>query len=174
MGPQAQPASGLPPPWEAKEIIQQVRAPVTKLSLALGELQVFTWQGTGASNYVAVADSARRQVAGIGGALDRLALHPERLSSAIHLFLALQQVEGSLDTLSRGAAQFQGAQAARDIEDATNALLNQREKLVKYVLDLVQFLENTQAISKRELDSCREQLWKRASEPVKAKRQRPY
>ncbi len=171
-GPQAPAPAGLAPPWEAKETIEQLRAQVTRLNAALGKLSVLTWQGTGASNYVAVADSARRQVAGIEGALERLALEPQKLTAAIHVFLALQQVEGSLDSLSRGVAQFQGAEAAREIEDATNAVLNQREKLVNYVLELVQFLENSSVVAQRELDSCREQLWKRASEPVRARPRR--
>ncbi len=158
----------MPPPWEAKATIEQVRAKVSRLGEALGNLQVLTWEGAGASNYVAVADSARRQVAGIGGALDRLAIEPQRLSSAIHLFLALQQVTGTLETLSRGVTQFQGAESAHDIEDSTNAVLNEREKLAQYVLAMVQFLETTKAVSERELESCREQLWKRASEPVRS------
>lgn len=172
LGTQASPPASLPPPWEARETIQQVRAQVTRVSAALGQLQVLTWQGTGASNYVAVAESARKQVAAIGGALDRLALEPERLSLAIHVFLAMQQVEGPLDTLARGVEKFQGAAAAHDIEDATNGLLNQREKIVKYVLDLVRFFETTTVVARRELESCRQQLWKRASEPIKARPRR--
>ncbi len=177
-GPQAPgtaaPAAGIPPPWEAKETIEQLRARVTRLGVALGQLPVLTWEGTGASNYVAVADSVRRQVAGIGVALDRLALEPQRLSAAIHVFVALQQVTGALDTLTRGVSQFQGAEAAQELEEATNAVLNQREKLVQYVLALVQFLESNAAVSQRELDSCRQQLWKRASEPARAPvRRRP-
>lgn len=170
--PQAQQAqqtpAGMPPPWEAKETILQLREKITGLSGALGKLAVLTWEGTGASNYVAVADSTRKQVAAIGGALDRLALDPQRLTSAIYLFLSLQQLTGPLESLTRGVAQFQGAEAARDIEEATNALLNERERFVKYVLDMVRFLESTASISQRELDSCREQLFKRASEPIRA------
>lgn len=170
--PQETAPAGLPPPWEAKQVVQQVRAQVNKVSAALGQLQVAAWEGTGASNYVAVADSTRRQVTGIGGALDRLALQPERLSAAIHLFLALQHVETNLDSLSRAAAQFQSLEAARELEDATNALLNQREKLVKYILELVQFLESTSGATQRELESCRAQLWKRASEPAPSRPRR--
>jgi len=162
---------GLPPPWEAKQVIQQVRAQVSRVSAALGQLPVAEWQGTGAANYVAVAESARRQMAGIGGALDRLANQPERLNASIHLFLALQHVESNLDTLAKGAAQFQGPEAARELEDATNDLLNQRERLIKYILELVQFLESTSTATQRELESCRSQLWKRAPELAPQRRQ---
>jgi len=166
-------APELAPPWEAKVTIEQLRAKVARLSLALGDLQVLTWRGTGAENYLPVADSARRQVSGIGGALDRLALEPQKLSAAIHVFVAMQQVTGPLDSLTRGVTQFQGAESAREIEEATNAVLNDREKLTEYVLTMVRFIESSGAIAQRELDSCREQLWKRASEPQKSKVQGP-
>jgi hypothetical protein len=157
----------LPPPWEAKETIQRLRDRTRDLSQSLGALQVLTWQGTGASNYVAVVDSARRQVAAIGGALDRLAAEPQRLSSAMHLFMALQQITVPLDTLTKGVAQFQ-PDAAGPIDTAANALLNEREKFVQYVMSLVQFNERAADLARREADTCREQLFKRASEPVRA------
>lgn len=164
----AQTPAELATPWDAREMIQQLRGKVTRLSGALNQLQVTTWQGAGAENYVAVTDSARRNVAAIGGALDRLALEPQRLSHAIHVFMTLQQVTTTLDTLTKGVAQFQGADSAREVEEAINTTLNARERFTEYVLALVRFLEETNTISQRELASCREQLFKRASEPVRA------
>ena len=45
-------------------------------------------------------------------------------------------------------------------------MLNQREKLMNYTLELVDFVENNGMAAERELESCRRQLWKRDPEPV--------
>lgn len=167
MTPQAPaPQGGLTPPWQASTAIQQLQEAVKKTNGALGQLQVLTWQGPGASNYVGVVDSARRQVSAISVALGHLAEHPDKLSSVIRLFLALQQFEPTLDSVTKAARQYQGSDAGRAMEDATNQLLNQREKLVNYTLELVDFLETNSTATQQELESCRQQLWKRASEPV--------
>lgn len=163
--PAAQAPAGLTPPWEVKAMIQQVQESVNKTNAALGQLQVLTWKGTGASNYVAVVEATRREVMAISVGLGHLADHPEKLSAVIRIFLALQQLEPNLDSLSRAARQFQGPEAGRAMEDATNGLLNQREKLVKYVLELADFLESNSAITQQELESCQQQLWKRPPPP---------
>jgi len=163
-GPQGSSPAGLPAPWQARETIQRLRARVSKVNGALGQLQVPAWQGTGASNYVAIANATRRQVGAIAVALDHLAARPDHLSAVIHLFLALQQVEPNLDSLAKAAARFQGPEAARALEDAINGLLNAREALVQYTLELAEFLEKNRAASQAELESCRQQLLKRPSD----------
>jgi uncharacterized protein YukE len=157
---------GLPAPWVVKETIQQVQGAIKKATAALNQLQVLTWKGSGASNYVAVADSARRQVTAISVALARLAEQPDNLSAVVRMFLALEQLQPSLDSLSRAARQYQGPETGRELEDATNAVLNQREKFINYALELADFVEHANEANQQELESCRQQLWKRASQPV--------
>jgi hypothetical protein len=165
--PQA-PASqeGLTPPWQASTAIRQLQETVNKANSALEQLQVPAWQGLGASNYVAVADSVRRQVNAINATLDYLADHPDRFGLVIRVFIAMLQLEPSLDSLTRAARQYQGGEAATNLEDAATQLLNQREKLMSYTLELVDFVENNGTATERELESCRRQLWKRAPEPA--------
>ena len=172
-GPQAAPPPAAPaavaPPWEAARMVRQLREHVTKVSESLGRLAVLTWEGPGASNYVAVAESARKEIANIGGALDRLELDPQKLSAAIPVFIALQQVTVPLESLAGGVAQFQGPEAARAIEEATRAMVHERQALVNHVLEMVRFVEGNATVSERELTSCREQLFQRASQPVRAR-----
>jgi hypothetical protein len=165
--PQA-PASqeGLTPPWQAATAIRQLQEVVKKTNGALEQLQVSSWQGSGASNYVEVADSVHRQATAISVTLDYLAEHPDRFGLVVRVFIAMLQLEPSLDSLTRAARQYQGGEGATNLEDATTQLLNQREKLMNYTLELVDFVDNNTTASERELESCRRQLWRRAPEPV--------
>jgi len=157
---------GLTPPWQATTVIRQLQEAVNNTNSALEPLRVPEWQGLGASNYVAVANSVRRQVNAISVTLDYLAEHPDRFGQVVRVFIAMLQLEPSLDSLTRAARQYQGGEAATGLEDATTQLLNQREKLMDYTLELVDFVENNTTATERELESCRRQLWKRAPEPV--------
>lgn len=159
-----QPA-GLTPPWEATRIVEDLREPAGKLNAALGRLTVRLWEGPAAPNYVGIVESARRQISAIGAALELLAKQPDRLTSVVRLFVALQQIEPSLDNAARGAEQFQSLEAAQDIRQATNAFMNRRQRLVEYMLELASFMEKNTGLQQQELDACRRELFLRQQAP---------
>ena len=167
--PQAVPA-GKPTPWQAGAVLQELGARLTKVSDALNQLQILTWEGAGARNYAQAAESARKQISALGVAVEHLAKDPERLGRAVRLFVSLQQLEPGLDSLAQAAAKFQGREAATALEDATNALLNYREKFVEYLLEAAEFVEENESVAERELESCRQQLWERSSQPQRGRR----
>lgn len=158
------PPASVPPPWEARQIIERLRPPMQHLEAAVSRVQPQNWEGPGAANYVAIRESVLKQVRGLAEAIDVMAQQPDRPSLLIRFFIALYQVVQPLDTLSRGANQFRAYAHAHEIEDATNALVNARGELVSYLLELSQFLETSNVTNQRELEACREQLWRRAPE----------
>ena len=172
VAPQEPAGSSVPPPGEARQVLEQLRAEVNNAGAALRQLQVSAWRGPGASNFLAVADSTRSQVTNIEPALKSLLDQPERLSAALHMYLALQHLEMSLNSLADGARRYQGPQAAAHLKNAANGLLDGRQKLGNYLLALVQFLERENAVTEQELQSCRTQLWKRAHKPARARSKR--
>ena len=157
--PQEPAGSSVPPPQEARQALEQLRAEVNNAGAALDQLEVSAWRGPGASNFPAVAASTRRQVTDIEPVLKRLVDEPIRLSDALHMYLAIQYLEMSLNSMAHGAQRYQGPQSAAPLKNAANGMLDGRQKLGNYLLALVQFLEREKAVTEQELESCREQLW---------------
>jgi hypothetical protein len=166
-------ASTLRPPWEARKTLDQLRDPLTKLAAALDQMRVENWQGVGASNYVPIAEGARRQVRDLLDALEVISKQPDRLSLVTRLFIALHQLEPPFDTLSRAASQFRDYTSARALDAALDAFSNQRDNLVKYLLELAEFDETSARLGQLELEACQEQLWQGStkSAPARPKKQ---
>ena len=170
--PQEPAGSSVPPPWEARKALEQLRAEVKNAGAALYQLEVSAWRGPGSSNFLAVAASTRRQITDIEPVLKRLVDEPIRLSGALHMYLAIQYLEMSLNSMANGARRYQGPQSAAHVKNAANGLLDGRQKLGNYLLALVQFLEREKAVTEQELESCREQLWQRARKPGRSRSKR--
>ena len=170
--PQEPTGSSAPPPQEARQALEQLRAEVSNAGAALRQLEVSAWRGPGSSNFLAVASSTRRQVTDIEPVLKRLVDQPIRLSAALQMYLALQHLEMNLNSLADGARRYQGPQAAAHLRNAANGLLDGRQKLGNYLLALVQFLERENTVTEQELESCRAQLWQRARKPARSRSKR--
>ena len=93
-------------------------------------------------------------------ALGRLARKPESLSLAVDALLSMQHIEGNLDSLARGAERFQPS-AVMPLDQAANVFVDARGRLQGYVMDLARYMEKNLETVSKELESCRDQLWKR-------------
>ncbi len=161
-------AGGVRPPWEARQTIEQFRGPLEKIDAALAEVQPQKWQGTGATNYVAIIAGARKQVRALLDAISVISQQPDRLSNVARLFIAFYQIEPPIDAVINGANQYRDYSAAQGIEHNLVALLNQRENLVKYLLELSEFDETSAALGRHELEACQAQLAQRVQPSRKA------
>ena len=147
---------GILPPWESKVVIKHAQDKTRELTAALGQLDTAHWKG----EYAPLLISTRERVLGVADVLDRLAGKPQSLAAAVEAFLSLHHIEGNLDALARGAARFQPT-AVKPLEDATTSFIDARGQFYSYLTELSRYLEKNLAVESRELESCRDQLWKR-------------
>ena len=104
----------------------------------------------------------------VSDALDRLIQKPESLSLAIETFLSLQHIEVTVDSLAQGAERFQPS-AVRGLEQASQNFLTARQRFQSYLIELSRYTEKNLGVDKKELESCRDQLWKRGPAPTPPK-----
>ncbi len=147
---------GILPPWEAKQVLDQAQRETRNLTEALGQLDTGHWKG----DYTPLLVSTRLRVTAVADALKRLAEQPERLSLGVEAFVSMQHLETNVDSLARGAERFQPT-AVRSLDDASTAFVKARDQFQGYLLDLARYTEESLAVSGKELESCRDQLWKR-------------
>ena len=93
-------------------------------------------------------------------ALNRMAERPLSLSLGVEAFLSMQHLEGNMDSLAKGAERFQPS-IITALEQGSNSLQQVREQFQGYLLDLSRFLEKNLSIASRDVETCREQMWKR-------------
>ncbi len=148
---------GILPPWEAKQVLDQAQKQTRDLGEALGRLDTAQWKG----DYMPQLASTRQRVMAVADTLKRLAEKPDRLSLGVEAFVSMQHIETSVDSLARGAERFQPS-AVRALDDASTAFVKARDRFQAYLLDLARYTEENQAVTGKELESCRDQLWKRA------------
>lgn len=153
---------GILPPWESKVVLEQARQQTQNLRTALAQLDTEHWKG----DYTPLLVSTRLQVLAVADALDRLAEKPESLSLGVEAFLSLHHIETNVDSLARGAERFQPT-VVQSLEQASEGYLKAREQFQKYLLELARYAEKKEAITDKELESCRDQLWKRPPTPAK-------
>ena len=151
---------GILPPWESKVVLEQARQQTHNLIQALAQLDTEHWRG----DYTPLLVSTRLQVLAVADALDRLAQKPESLSLGVEAFLSLQHIETNVDSLARGAERFQPT-VVENLDEASAGYLKAREQFQKYLVDLARYAEKNQAVADRELESCRDQLWRRPAAP---------
>ena len=151
---------GILPPWESKVVLGQARQQTRNLRAALAQLDTEHWKG----DYTPLLVSTRLQVLAVADALDRLAEKPQSLSLGVEAFLSLQHIETNVDSLARGAERFQPT-VVESLEQASQAYLRAREQFQKYLLELARYAEKNAATTDKELESCRDQLWKRPAAP---------
>lgn len=147
---------GILPPWQAGDVLEQAQKQTRNLTAALGGLNTDYWKG----DYAPLLVATRFRVLAVADALNRMARQPESLSLGMEAFLSLQHIETNLDSLARGAERFQPA-AVKGLEEAEAAFLKAREEFQNYLLDLARYTEKSLAVGNKELESCRDQLWKR-------------
>ena len=169
--PAQQPASqpGILPPWDAKPVLDQVQKDTRGLVDALGQLNTDHWTG----DYQPLVVSTRERVLAVSDALGRLARKPESLALAVDALLSMQHIEGNVDSLARGAERFQPS-AVGPLDQAANVFLDARGRLQGYVTDLARYTEKNLETASKDLESCRDQLWKRPppNTPPARKRER--
>ncbi len=153
---------GILPPWESKVVLEQIQQQTNALTAALGRLDTDHWAG----DYSPLLVSTRRRVLAVTDALDRLIQKPESLSLAIEAFLSLQHIEVTVDSLSQGAERFQPS-AVQGLEQASLNFQTARGQFQNYMIELAQYTEKNLGVDRKELESCRDQLWKRATAPPK-------
>lgn len=161
---------GVLPPWESKVVLEQIQQQTNHLTTALGQLDTGHWSG----DYNPLLVSTRVRVLAVSDALDRLIQKPESLSLAIEAFLSLQHIEVTVDSLAQGAERFQPS-AVRGLEQASQNFLNARQQFQSYLIELSRYTEKNMGVDRKELETCRDQLWKRATSPPppKPKPRRP-
>lgn len=153
---QTAPKAGILPPWEAKPVLDQIQKDTRTLVDALAQLNTDHWKG----DYGPLVISTRERVLAVADALDRLSRKPESLSLAVDALLSMQHVEGNVDALARGAERFQPT-GVMPLDQSANLFVDARGRLQGYVLDLARFTEKNLETATNDLQSCRDQLWKR-------------
>ena len=150
------------PPWESKVVLEQIQQHTNNLTAALGQLDTGHWAG----DYNPLLVSTRQRVLAVSDALDRLIQKPESLSLAIEAFLSLQHIEVTVDSLAQGAERFQPS-AVKGLEQASQNFLTARQQFQTYLIELSRYTEKNLGVDRKELESCHDQLWKRATAPPK-------
>ncbi len=152
---------GILPPWEAQKVLGETQKQTRQLIEALNRLDTEHWKG----DYTPLLVSTRQRMVAVADALDRLAQQPERVSLGMEAYLSLLHVETNMETLATGAERFQPS-AVQGLEEATVSFLKTRDQFQNYLLDLARYLEKNLAVSAKELESCRDQLWKKPPQPA--------
>lgn len=159
--PQRAVPEGILPPWEAQKVLAETQKQTRQLIEALNRLDTEHWKG----DYTPLLVSTRQRMVAVADALDRLAQQPERVSLGMEAYLSLLHVETNVETLATGAERFQPT-AVHSLEEATASFLKTRDQFQSYLLDLARYLEKNLAVSAKELESCRDQLWKKPTQPA--------
>ncbi|SRR6266404_2291755 len=147
---------GLLPPWESKTVLTNAQKQIRAVSDSLGKLDTRTWKG----DYQPLLVSTRQRVVAVADAVNRMSDKPESLSLGVEAFLSMQQVEGNIESLARGAERFQPS-AGASLDSASNSFQEVKEQFQNYLLELSRYLEKNLAVASKDLESCRDQMWKR-------------
>ena len=151
---------GILPPWESKPFLEQAQRQTREMTEVLARLDTGHWKG----DYGPLLVSTRERMLAVADALDRMAAKPESLSLGLEAFLSLEHLEVNLDSLARGAERFQPT-AVPDLEQSSTTLVKLRDQFQGYLLDLSRYLEKHLAVAAKDLETCRDQLWKRPPPP---------
>ena len=147
---------GILPPWQSKAFLEDAQKQTMALTEVLARLDTGHWKG----DYTPVLERTRQRMISVANALYEMSSKPESLSLGLEAFLSLEHLETNFDSLARGAERFQPT-AAADLDKSSGELIKLREKFQTYLLDLSKYLEKNVTVSTRDLESCRDQLWKR-------------
>ncbi len=151
---------GVLPPWESKTVLINAQKQIRAVSESLGALDTDHWKG----DYSPLLVSTRQRVEAIADAVDRMSDKPLSLSLGVEAFLSMQHVEENIESLARGAERFQ-PKAVAGLENASESFQQVKEQFQTYLLELSRYLEKNLAVSSKDLESCRDQVWKRAAQP---------
>jgi hypothetical protein len=147
---------GILQPWESKTVLDQIQKDTRSLIQALAQLNAEHWKG----DYEPLVASTRQRVLDVSDSLERLARKPESLALAVDALLSMQHIETNVDSLARGAERFQPSTVAA-LDQATSVFLDARSRLQTYLVDLARYIEKNLSVIGKDLESCREQIWKR-------------
>jgi len=148
---------GVLPPWESKTVLTNAQKQIHDVSDSLGALNTDRWKG----DYGPLLVSTRQRVDAVADAVKRMADKPESLSLGLEAFLSMQSVEDNINSLAKGAERFQPS-AVAGLENASGSFQQVKEQFQTYLLELSRYLEKNLAVSTKDLEICRDQVWKAA------------
>ena len=145
------------PPWESKTVLTNAQKQIREVSDSLGTLDTSHWKG----DYAPLLISTRQRVEAVADAVKRMADKPESLSLGLEAFLSMQSVEDNINSLAKGAERFQPS-AVAGLENASGSFQQVKERFQSYLLELSRYLEKNLSVSTKDLETCRDQVWKAA------------
>jgi hypothetical protein len=155
-GQQQGPQEGLLTPWESKTVLSNAQKQIRAVSDSLGKIDTQTWKG----DYQPLLVSTRQRITAVADAVSRMSEKPESLSLGVEAFLSMEHVEENIESLARGAERFQPS-AVASLDNASSAFEDVKQQFQNYLLELSRYLEKNVAVASKDLESCRDQMWKR-------------
>jgi len=167
IGCQAAQSGGIPTEWEVRKQMTALAEHVQRFEPVLAQIHAEEWVKKGAPQaYVGQLASTRAQIGYLVGSAKELAVHPERLTTALDTFFRMESVDAMLRSVVAGIRKYQNPAVAELLAGLIADTSADRDKLRQYLVDLAADREQQYKVMDREAQRCRASLSRGAAPPA--------
>ncbi len=149
-------AQGVAPEWDARKQLDDLKSTLAAIAPEFDKLSLNLWREANAPEaYFSQLDSAKRQIPSLVAAIDELRLSPDRLSTAVEIFLRFDALDQMQRTLMEAIRKYDTPTAADAIEARFVANAPARDRFRRYLVDLAADRDRQFDILSREAQRCR-------------------
>ncbi len=149
-------AQGVPAEWNVREQLDQLKASFDAIPAEMGRINLERWRNEGApAAYISQYESILSQVKSLSYAVAELKQRPEKLSTALEIFLRFDSLDTMQRSLMEAVRKYESQQVADAIEARFVASAAPRLQFRTYVLELASLKDREFDVLLAEAQRCR-------------------
>ena len=164
----AQQPAGMAPEWDVRVILNELAAQADRLQPVFNQIDAKAWVAKGASEtYSVQLESCKAQARALAGGARALAQKPDVLPAALELYFRMQGLDHMIGSLMEGIRRYQNPAVAELLAGVAAEGGANRERFLRFLLDLAAEREQQFSVMDREAQRCRGMLARQPVEPPK-------
>jgi hypothetical protein len=148
---------GISAEWDLRASLDALAAQTARLVPILEQVRPADWKGAPGA-YAVQLNSARTQAAGLKAVVEALRKDPEKLTTALDVFLRIQSLDSVVRSVIEGVRKYQNPALADLLLGVLSEGGKSQLQLRQYVADLAQLKEAEFQVMEQEAQRCRSTL----------------